>query len=49
MFHAVPTAVLVENRYWYTGTFCWWGGTTYSRANVPGLDNDTGWSLKFFE
>ncbi|MCX5401690.1 glycoside hydrolase family 43 protein [Streptomyces sp. NBC_00102] len=51
MFHAVPkgTAYSWANRYWYTGSFCWWGGTTYSRANVPGATSDTGWSLKFFE
>ncbi|MFJ5559205.1 glycoside hydrolase family 43 protein [Streptomyces sp. NPDC093250] len=51
MFHAVPkgTPYTWENRYWYTGTFCWWGGTTYGRANVPGPETDTGWSLKFFE
>jgi GH43 family beta-xylosidase len=51
MFHAVPkgTPYTWENRYWYAGTFCWWGGTTYRRANVPGPNTDTGWSLKFFE
>ncbi|GAA2709250.1 glycoside hydrolase family 43 protein [Actinoplanes palleronii] len=51
MYHAVPkgTAYSWDNRYWYTGTFCWWGGTTYSRANVPGPAADTGYSLKFFE
>lgn len=51
MFHAVPkgTPYAWENRYWYTGTFCWWGNTTYSRANVPGANTNTGWSLKFFE
>ncbi|MFF0679866.1 glycoside hydrolase family 43 protein [Streptomyces tendae] len=51
MFHAVAkgTPYSWENRHWYTGTFCWWGGTTYSRANVPGPAGDTGWSLKFFE
>ncbi|KAF3469850.1 family 43 glycosylhydrolase [Streptomyces sp. Tu 3180] len=51
MFHAVPkgTPYAWENRYGYTGTFCWWGGTTYSRADVPGPHTDTGWSLKFFE
>ncbi|MEU5252003.1 glycoside hydrolase family 43 protein [Streptomyces longwoodensis] len=51
MYHAVPkgTPYAWENRYWYTGTFAWWGGTTYSRANVPGPNTDTGWSLKFFE
>jgi GH43 family beta-xylosidase len=51
MFHAVPkgTPYSWANRYWYTGTFCWWGNTTYGRANVPGPATDTGWSLKFFE
>lgn len=51
MFHAVPkgTPYAWENRYWYTGSFTWWGNTTYSRASVPGPNNDTGWSLKFFE
>ncbi|MER6525804.1 glycoside hydrolase family 43 protein [Streptomyces sp. NPDC001508] len=51
MFHAVPkgTPYSWSNRYWYTGTFCWWGGVTYSRANVPGPNTDTGWGLKFFE
>ncbi|MFE5792793.1 glycoside hydrolase family 43 protein [Streptomyces sp. NPDC056503] len=51
MFHAVRkgTPYAWENRYWHTGTFCWWGGTTYRRANVPGPTSDTGWSLKFFE
>jgi GH43 family beta-xylosidase len=51
MFHAVPkgTPYAWENRYWYTGTFTWWGNTTYRRANVPGANTDTGWSLKFFE
>ncbi|MFD0318617.1 glycoside hydrolase family 43 protein [Streptomyces flavalbus] len=51
MFHAVPkgTPYTWANRYWYTGTFCWWGNTTYRRANVPGPNTDTGWGLKFFE
>ena len=51
MFHAVPkgTPYAWANRFWYTGTFAWWGNTTYSRANVPGPAADTGWSLKFFE
>jgi GH43 family beta-xylosidase len=51
MFHAVPkgTPYSWENRYWYTGSFCWWGDTTYRRANVPGSNTDTGWGLKFFE
>ncbi len=51
MFHAVPkgTPYAWENRYWYTGSFAWWGDTTYRRANVPGPTSDTGWSLKYFE
>jgi GH43 family beta-xylosidase len=51
MYHAVPkgTPYQWSNRYWYTGEFCWWGGTTYRRANVPGPTTDTGWGLKFFE
>ncbi|GAB2960744.1 glycoside hydrolase family 43 protein [Saccharothrix stipae] len=51
MYHAVPkgTPYHWDNRYWYTGTFAWWGDTTYRRANVPGATADTGWSLKFFE
>jgi GH43 family beta-xylosidase len=51
MFHAVPkgTPYSWGNRYWYTGTFCWWGNVTYSRANVPGANTNTGFGLKFFE
>jgi GH43 family beta-xylosidase len=51
MFHAVPkgTPYSWANRFWYTGTFAWWGNVTYSRANVPGATSDTGWGLKFFE
>ncbi|MEE1752819.1 glycoside hydrolase family 43 protein [Streptomyces sp. SP18CS02] len=51
MFHAVPkgTPYSWANRSWYTGSFAWWGNTTYSRAGVPGPNTDTGWSLKFFE
>ncbi|QQQ79413.1 glycoside hydrolase family 43 protein [Saccharothrix sp. 6-C] len=51
MYHAVPkgTPYHWDNRYWYTGTFAWWGNTTYRRANVPGATSDTGWGLKFFE
>ncbi|MFI1226581.1 MULTISPECIES: glycoside hydrolase family 43 protein [unclassified Streptomyces] len=51
MFHAVPkgTPYSWENRSWYTGSFVWWGDTTYRRANVPGPTTDQGWSLKFFE
>ncbi|MFJ8948976.1 glycoside hydrolase family 43 protein [Streptomyces sp. NPDC102381] len=51
MFHAVAkgTPYAWENRYWYLGSFVWWGDTTYRRANVPGAETNTGWSLKFFE
>ena len=51
MFHAVPkgTAYTWANREWYSGTFAWWGNTTYRRANVPGPTSDTGFGLKFFE
>ncbi|GIF00604.1 glycoside hydrolase family 43 protein [Paractinoplanes rishiriensis] len=51
MYHAVAkgTPYSWANRFWYTGTFCWWGNTTYRRANVPGATSDTGFSLKFFE
>ncbi|WP_250030689.1 glycoside hydrolase family 43 protein [Paractinoplanes maris] len=51
MYHAVPkgTPYAWENRYWYTGTFAWWGNSTYTRANVPGATSSTGFGLKFFE
>ncbi|HET6710912.1 glycoside hydrolase family 43 protein [Amycolatopsis sp.] len=51
VYHAVPKDMPYTwaNRFWYTGTFCWWGSTTYSRANVPGANTNTGWGLKFFE
>jgi GH43 family beta-xylosidase len=51
MYHAVAkgTPYSWGNRYWYTGTFLWWGNTTYRRANVPGPTADTGFSLKYFE
>ncbi|MBM7116380.1 glycoside hydrolase family 43 protein [Archangium primigenium] len=32
-------------RYWYSGTFQWWGNITYTR----GSERTTGWSLKFYE
>ncbi|WP_211222327.1 family 43 glycosylhydrolase [Actinokineospora enzanensis] len=51
MYHAVPkgTPYSWANRLWHTGTFCWWGDSTYSRQNVPGANSDTGWGLKYFE
>ncbi|KAH8890044.1 putative alpha-N-arabinofuranosidase 2 [Thozetella sp. PMI_491] len=36
-------------REWFTGSFVWWSKTTYSRANVPGDNQNTGFSFKFFE
>ncbi|MGW1838256.1 glycoside hydrolase family 43 protein [Streptomyces sp. NPDC002067] len=51
MFHAVPKGMEYKwsNRFWYTGSFVWWGNTTYRRAHVPGPNADKGFSLKFFE
>ncbi|KAK4445724.1 glycosyl hydrolase [Podospora aff. communis PSN243] len=51
MFHGVDkgTPYSWGNRAWYTGSFVWWGKTTYSRANVPGENTNTGYSFKFFE
>ena len=51
MYHAAPEGMAYTwaNRFWHTGTFCWWGDTTYTRANVPGAATSTGWGLKFFE
>lgn len=48
-YHGVPDAdhpdPFWSGRYWYSGTFLWWGNITYTR----GSDRSTGWSLKFFE
>ena len=51
VFHGVQkgTPYSWENRAWFTGSFVWWGSTTYSRANVPGDERNTGYSFKFFE
>ncbi|KAK3314842.1 putative alpha-N-arabinofuranosidase 2 [Apodospora peruviana] len=51
MFHAVEKGKEYSwgNRAWFTGSFVWWGGVTYKRANVPGPNEDTGASFKFFE
>jgi len=51
MFHGVDkgTPYSWGNRAWYTGSFVWWSKTTYSRANVPGDNTNTGYSFKFFE
>ncbi|WP_239153080.1 family 43 glycosylhydrolase [Virgisporangium aurantiacum] len=50
-FHAVPKGTQYDwnNRLWFHGTFCWWGDTNYHRDNVPGDNDNQGWSLKFFE
>ncbi|WP_225408902.1 glycoside hydrolase family 43 protein [Stigmatella hybrida] len=48
-YHGVPKADYPNpfwgGRYWYSGTFQWWGNTTYTR----GSESNTGWSLKFYE
>ncbi|KAK0750529.1 putative alpha-N-arabinofuranosidase 2 [Schizothecium vesticola] len=51
VFHAVEKGKPYswENRAWFTGSFVWWSKTTYSRTNVPGEPNNTGYSFKFFE
>ncbi|RYO91322.1 hypothetical protein DL766_002007 [Monosporascus sp. MC13-8B] len=51
MFHGVEkgTKYSWDNRAWFTGNFVWWNRTTYSRGNVPGDRENTGFSFKFFE
>lgn len=51
VFHGVvkDTTYSWENRAWFTGSFVWWSKTTYSRKNVPGDNNNSGYSFKFFE
>ncbi|WP_240741210.1 glycoside hydrolase family 43 protein [Deinococcus sp. Arct2-2] len=51
MYHAVPKGTTYSwgNRIWYSGSFTWWGNTTYSRSCCNGPNTETGWSLKFFE
>ncbi|KAK4208642.1 putative alpha-N-arabinofuranosidase 2 [Rhypophila decipiens] len=51
IFHGVKkgTPYSWGNRAWYSGSFVWWGSTTYTRANVPGDTSNTGVGLKFFE
>jgi GH43 family beta-xylosidase len=48
MYHGVPNNLQMSwsNRFWYTGTFTWWGNSTYCRTRS---DCNTGWSLKFSE
>ncbi|WP_245618254.1 glycoside hydrolase family 43 protein [Deinococcus misasensis] len=48
-YHGVPKNSFPSNfwagRFWYSGSFMWWGNTTYTRGSA----SNTGWSLKFFE
>jgi hypothetical protein len=37
--------VLLDDRYWYAGTFQWWGDISYAR----GAEHDAGWSLELVE
>ena len=47
VYHAVPKNMSYSwaNRSWFSGSFMWWGNTTYSRGDGA----NTGWSLKYFE
>jgi GH43 family beta-xylosidase len=49
VYHGVPRSESPKpfwsGRYWYSGTFQWWGDITYTR----GPESNTGWSLKFYE
>ncbi|CAM1509558.1 Fc.00g032970.m01.CDS01 [Cosmosporella sp. VM-42] len=51
VFHAVSkgTTYSWANRDWFTGSFVWWSKTNYHRANVPGDNDNSGYSFKFFE
>jgi GH43 family beta-xylosidase len=51
VFHGVPkgTPYSWGARQWFTGSFVWLSKTTYSRQNVPGDNENTGYSFKFFE
>lgn len=51
VYHGVKkgTEYSWEARSWYTGSYAFWGETTYSRKDVPGATSDTGFSFKFFE
>lgn len=48
-YHGVPNNTYPNpfwsGRYWYSGTFQWWGNITYTR----GSESNAGWSLKFYE
>jgi GH43 family beta-xylosidase/glycerophosphoryl diester phosphodiesterase len=51
MFHAVDkgTPYSWDNRYWFAGSFTWWGNIAYTRGAGNGDTSNTGWSIKFFE
>ena len=51
VFHGVEkgTPYSWGNRAIFSGSFVWWGNTTYSRKNVPGDTSNQGFSFKFFE
>ena len=51
VFHAVPkgTPYSWANRRWSVGGFNWWNHITYSRADVPGDNTNSGYSLGFYE
>ncbi|CAI4218932.1 unnamed protein product [Parascedosporium putredinis] len=51
MYHAVEkgTEYSWENRQWFSGSFHWIPDITYSRANVPGDGENSGWSPKLTE
>lgn len=51
VFHGVEKGTPYNwgNRAWFTGSFVWWSKTTYRRSGVPGDNENTGFSFKFFE
>lgn len=51
VFHGVQkgTDYSWANRAWFSGTYVWWSDATYHRSGVPGDENNTGFSFKFFE
>lgn len=51
MYHAVPKGTKYgwENRERFAGSFRWVEGISYSRENVPGDNENVGWSLRFSE
>ena len=51
MYHAVSKGSEYSwgKREWFAGSFNWVDDITYSRENVPGDNQNVGWSLKFNE